>query len=134
MNLLHPISRVFVALIFIMSGVGKVFDFAGTTGYMESKGFFWAPLFLVGAIVFELVGGFSLLLGAKTKIGLIMLMIFLLLATVIFHLPNIADRAEMISTLKNLAIFGALMKFYVDGPGYFSVDGPSHDSIRATSE
>ena len=130
MNILHPLSRVFVALIFLISGAGKIFDFAGTAGYMESKGFFWAPLFLVGAIVFELVGGFSLLLGLKTRLGLILLMIFLFLATVIFHLPNIAERPEMIATLKNIAIFGALIKFYIDGPGEFSVDGGSRDSIE----
>ena len=130
MNYLHPLSRLFVALIFLMSGFGKIMDFGGTTAYMESKGFFWAPLFLVGAIVFELVGGLALLAGFKTKLGIVMLMIFLLLATVIFHLPNIAERPEMIATLKNVAIFGALIKFYLDGPGEFSVDGTSRDSIE----
>ena len=129
MRYLDPIARVLVALIFLMSGFGKIVNFGQTIGYMESKGFFLTPLFLVGAIVFLLVGGASLLVGFKTKFGVSLLMVFLFLATVIFHLPNIAEQSEMIATLKNLAIFGALIKFFADGPGEFSVDGGSRDSI-----
>lgn len=128
-ELMHPVARFLVALIFLMSGVGKIFDFAGTSAYMEQTGFFMAPLFLVGAIVFELAGGISLLAGFKTKIGLSMLIVFLILATVIFHVPRMAERPEMIAVLKNLAILGALIKFWIDGPGKFSVDGREADGI-----
>ncbi len=120
--ILHPLSRFLVALIFLMSGVGKIFNFAGTSEGMAKVGFPMPDLFLVGAIVFELVGGLLLLIGYKARIAAVILIVFIIPATLIYHVPNMADRAEMIAVLKNLAIIGALIKFLADGAGAFSVD------------
>lgn len=125
-TILHPAARFLVALIFIMSGIGKVFGFAATAQMMGKIGFPAPELFLTGAIAFELAGGLSLLLGIQTRIGVTMLIVFLLLATLIFHVPNIGDaakgQAEITQILKNLAILGALIKFWIDGAGEFALD------------
>ncbi len=128
-NLLYPLARFLVALIFVMSGVGKLFSFSDTTTFMQQHGFIWAPLFLVGAIILEIGGGLLLLAGLKTRVAATALIVFLIPATLIFHVPNMAETPEMISVLKNLAILGALIKFYLDGAGKFSVDGSSENSI-----
>ncbi len=123
---LHPLSRLLVALIFIMSAVGKLFGFAATSGMMASVGFPAPSLFLTAAILIELIGGTMLLVGYKTRWAAIALIVFLIPATLIFHAANLADPAQtqqqMIEVLKNLAILGALVKFAADGGGAFGFD------------
>ena len=125
-NLLHPLSRFLVAAIFIMSGAGKIFGFAQTAGMMGKVGFPAPELFLVSAILLEIGGGLLLLLGLKARWAAIALIIFLIPATIIFHASGIADAAQgqqqMIHTLKNLAIMGALVNFLANGAGAFALD------------
>ena len=86
MNNLAPlIGRIMIAQIFLMSGFGKIFNFAGTQQYMAGYGMPLTALLLFGAIVFELAGGFSLLLGYKARWGAILLIVFLIPTTLIFH-------------------------------------------------
>jgi putative oxidoreductase len=125
-ELLHPVSRFLVALIFLVSGAGKIFGFAGTAAMMGKVGFPVPEFFLVGAIVFEIVGGLMLMFGFKPRTGALLLIIFLIPATLIFHVPGIFNPAtaqnEMIQTLKNLVILGALLKYAVDGAGAYALD------------
>ena len=125
-NLLNPLSRFLVAAIFLMSGAGKIFGFNQTAGMMESVGFPAPQFFLVGAILLELFGGLSILLGFKARWGAIALIVFLIPATIIFHASGIADPAngqgQMIHTLKNLAIMGALVNILANVAGAFALD------------
>lgn len=125
-TILHPLARFLVGFIFLMSGVGKIFGFAQTAEMMEKVGFPAASFFLTGAIVFEIVGALSLISGYKVRFGASLLILFLIPATLIFHVPSLGDPAksqlEMIQVLKNLAILGALVKFWADGAGAFAFD------------
>lgn len=125
-NVLHPLSRFLVALIFLMSGAGKLFGFAATSQMMGGVGFPAPSFFLVCAISIEIIAGACLLFGFKAKYAAIALIIFLIPATLIFHASGITDpvqgQEQMINTLKNLAIIGALLKFAADGAGLFSLD------------
>jgi putative oxidoreductase len=126
-NYLHPVSRAFVALIFIISGLGKVAAFAAVAGMMGGAGFPAPSLFLLAAITIEIVGGTLLLLGWQTRPAVIALIIFLIPATIVFHvLPMSAGgqamQTQMVEVLKNLAIMGALLKFLADGAGEFALD------------
>ena len=122
---LHPLARFLVSLIFLMSGFNKIIGFAGTSKYMASYNFPAPDLFLVGAIFLEIVGGLLLLVGFKARIGALLLIVFLIPATIIFHVSGLPEQSQMIATLKNLAILGALLKFLADGPGSFSLENPN---------
>ncbi|MEE8484894.1 MAG: DoxX family protein [Nitrospinota bacterium] len=120
------IGRILLSTIFIMSGAGKIFDWSGTAGYMAAYGMPAIPLFLIGAIVLEIGGGLSVLLGFKAKLGAIALLIFIIPVTLIFHnfLPiadPMAQKLQMIMFLKNLAIMGGLLLVVSFGSGHFSV-------------
>jgi putative oxidoreductase len=126
-NYLNPLSRAFVALIFIVSGLGKVAAFTGVAGMMGAAGFPAPSLFLAAAIAIEVVGGTLLLLGWQTRPATIALIVFLVPATIVFHaLPMSAGgpavQTQMVEVLKNLAIIGALLKFLADGAGAFGID------------
>ena len=64
------IGRILMSAIFLMSGLGKIADPVGTQQYMQAMGMTWATtLFYLGAIVIEVGGGISLLLGYWTRAG-----------------------------------------------------------------
>ena len=123
-NFLVPIGRLFLSAIFLSSGFGKIFKFAGTQQYMEAKGMPIAALFLVFAIILEIAGGLSVLLGYKTQWGALALIIFLIPATLIFH-NQLSDQMQMIMFMKNVAILGGLFMVVSFGAGPLSLDNRS---------
>src|SRR5215467_3759109 len=120
-TILHPVARFLMALIFILSGIGKLFAFGATAAMMGGVGFPAPSFFLVCAILIEIVAGTALLLGFKTRYAASALIVFLIPATIMFHAAGISDPAhgqeQMVHTLKNLALMGGLLKFALDGAG-----------------
>ena len=115
------IGRILLVLIFVQSGIGKIENFAGTAQFMASHGMPYANFFLVGAIFFELVGSVTVILGYFTRFGALLLVIFLIPTTLIFH--NIfADPKMMIHFMKNVSMFGGCPILLASGAGRFSLD------------
>ena len=115
------IGRILLVFIFLKSGIGKIEDFGGTAQYMASQGMPYANFFLVGAIFFELVGSVTVILGYFTRFGALLLVIFLIPTTLIFH--NIfADPKMMVHFMKNVSMFGGCLILLASGAGRFSLD------------
>ena len=116
------VGRLLMAAIFLMSGMHKISDPQGTQQYMQAMGMTWATTLLyLGAIVIEVGGGLSLLLGYWTRAGATALILFMIPTTLIFH-TNFADQNQMIHFLKNLAMFGGLFYVAAYGAGPISLD------------
>ena len=119
-------GRIFLSAIFLQSGIGKIGNFEGTVGYMNSHGMPMASILLLGAITFLLLGGLSLLSGYKIRYGALMLLIFLIPATLIFHpfwtVPEEMVKMQTIAFMKNIAIMGGLLTVLSHGPGRLSMD------------
>lgn len=119
-------GRIFLALIFLLSGFNKIADWEGTSQYMEAQGMVAVPLFLLGAIVVEVGGALSLIFGLWTRIGAAVLLIFLVPVTAIFHdfwaLEGEERVNQMTHFMKNLAIWGGLLIVLARGAGPISVD------------
>jgi len=119
--LAYLIGRILLVLIFLQSGIGKVGNFEGTAKYMASHGMPFPTLFLIGAIFFELVGSITVITGYFTRLGALLLIIFLIPTTLIFH--NIfADPKMMIHFMKNVSMFGGCLILLASGAGRFSLD------------
>lgn len=117
------IGRAFLAAIFLKSGFDKIPGFSGTQQFMASNNIPLAltGLLLVAAIIIELAGGLSVLLGYKARWGAIALVIFMIPTTLIFH-GNFADSMQVGQFMKNLAIIGGLLMLYYVGSGPVSLD------------
>jgi putative oxidoreductase len=115
------LGRILLILIFIKSGIGKIENFAGTAQYMAKAGMPYSTFFLLGAIFFELAGSITITLGFLTRVGALMLLVFLIPTTFIFH-GNFADHGQMIHFMKNVSMFGGLLLLLAMGPGRFSID------------
>lgn len=111
-------GRVFIAAIFLASAVGKMTNFQGTTDYMAAHGMPMVNLLCMSAIGIEVMGGLSLVLGYYARWGAVALLVFMVPATLIFHLaPD-----QRIQFLKNMAIIGGLLQVAAFGPGEISLD------------
>src|SRR5437016_5988854 len=63
------LGRILLSQIFLISGVAKILDWSGTADEMARMGMVLVPFFLPAAVLVELGGGLSLLLGCKPRVG-----------------------------------------------------------------
>jgi putative oxidoreductase len=119
-------GRILLAYLFVLSGFGKILSFAGTAGYMASKGMPLPEFFLVGAILIEFVGGLMLAVGWKARWAALAIAVFLIPTTFIFHAywtyPEAQVMMQQIQFNKNLAILGGMLALAFAGPGRLSLD------------
>ena len=114
-------GRILLILIFIKSGIGKIENFGGTAQFMAKAGMPYTTFFLLGAIFLELAGGLTIALGFLTRVGALMLLVFLVPTTLIFH-GNFADQGQVIHFMKNVSMFGGCLFLLGAGPGRLSID------------
>lgn len=115
------IGRILLVLIFLNSGIGKIGNFEGTAQYMAQYGMPITSFFLFGAIILELVGSITIVLGYLARFGSLLLIIFLIPTTVIFH-TNFDDPGQIIHFMKNVSMLGGCFVLLGMGPGRFSLD------------
>ena len=128
LKLFGPLAgRILIALIFLLAGFGKLTGFAGTVGYIASKGIPLPQLAAVGAIIVELGGGIMLVVGWKTRLAATAMLIFTALAALIFHnfwsVPPEQAQNQMIHFMKNISMMGGLLYVVIHGAGALSLDG-----------
>jgi putative oxidoreductase len=115
-------ARVLMALIFLLSGIGKLGAYSATAAYMAAAGIPGALLPLV--IATEILGALAVMLGWKTRIAAFLVAGFSVLSAIGFH-RNLADQMEMIQFLKDISIAGGFLLLVANGPGRLSIDGHS---------
>jgi len=113
-------GRILLAVMFLLSGLGKLGAYSATAGYMSSAGVPGALLPLV--IITEVGGALAILVGWKTRTVALLLAGFCLLTAITFH-RNFADQNQMIHFLKNVSIAGGFLLLVANGPGPLSIDG-----------
>jgi putative oxidoreductase len=114
-----PTGRFFLAIMFFMSGLTKISQYAGTQGYMEAMG---VPGFLLPLVILtEAFGGLAIILGWKTKYVALALAGFTVLSAILFH-ADFSNQAEMTNFMKNIAIAGGFLTLFVHGAGAYSLD------------
>ena len=120
------IGRILVAYLFIPAGIGKLTGFAGTVGYITSKGLPMPEVAAGLAIVVELGVGLMLLVGFQTRWAALVLTLFTLAAGFFFHnywaVPADQAMVQQLMFNKNVAIAGGLLAFAAFGAGAFSLD------------
>jgi len=113
------IGRIFMSVIFLLSGFNKIGGFTGTQTYMESMGVPGVLLPLV--IALEIGGAAAIMLGWRTRWFALALAGFSIAAALLFHL-DFSDKVQTIMFLKNVAIAGGFMVIFAHGPGDLSLD------------
>jgi putative oxidoreductase len=132
-NLAATVGRIALALIFILSGMGKLAALGATKAYIQSTGLPLPDVALSGAIAIELLGGLALMIGLRTRLAALVLAGFSILTAMVFH-NQFADQNQMIHFLKNVAIAGGLLQVAAFGASPFSLDQAMARSGRARTQ
>jgi putative oxidoreductase len=119
-------GRVLLALMFVMSGFGKLTDIAGTAGYIASGGLPAPAVLAVVVGLLELFGGLALIVGFHARWAGLALGLFTLMASFLFHkFWAVAPDQQMVQQLmfmKNLAVAGGMFVVAALGAGPASLD------------
>ena len=119
MHIVEILGRLLLSAIFLINGIGKIFNYEGTIQYMEN---FDVPGYLIiPAITVEIFFPILLILGYYTKFSALVLSLFTLALAVIFH-TDFSNQMQLMSFLKNIAIAGGFLIIFVYGPGKYSLD------------
>ena len=120
------LGRILISVLFLRSAVGKITGFSFVAAGMAKKGIPFAEFFLVGAIACEVLGSLALILGWKARWGALLLIIFMIPVTVLYHdfwnMEAAQYRNQLIHFMKNLTIFGALVFILGMGSGPLSLE------------
>jgi len=114
-------GRCLMAVMFLMSGFGKVVAPKATIAWITSTGLPAPEVAYVASIIIELGGGLLLVLGWQVRLLGGVLAIFAIATAFIFH-RNVADQNQLFHFLKNIAVMGGLFQLIAFGAGNFSLD------------
>lgn len=115
------VGRIVIAVIFIMSGLGKLGAPDVTKGYIEAVGLPLPALGYLIAVATEVGGGLLLLIGYRTQLVAAWLAAFSVATAIFFH-HNLADQNTMIHFLKNFMLAGGLLQIVAFGATKLSLD------------
>ena len=115
------IGRIFIAVLFLLSGLGKLAAPAATQAYISAMGLPMPVLAYFGSMAVELIGSVLLIVGFRVRAVSVGMAVFTLLTAVFFH-RNLTDQNQMIHFFKNIAITGGLLQIAAFGAGRFVLD------------
>ena len=120
------IARILLALMFVLAGLSKFGNLSGTAGYIGSKGLPLPMLLAIATAVLEVVGGLAIVVGYRARIAGLVLALFTLLASVVFHnywaLPADQQMVQQLMFMKNVSVAGGLLLLAAFGAGALSLD------------
>ena len=118
-NILDLVGRIFISLVFLLSGINKIVNYDETVGWMESLSI--AGIFLIPAIILEIGAPILIIVGYKVKISAALLSLFCVATAIIFH-NDFSNQMQFISFMKNIALAGGFLFIVVNGVKDFSLD------------
>ena len=131
---IDPIFRIATSLIFIIGGVGhfaahgSMLERMAESPWRDMVGMIGDPswlLWLSGAVF--VIFGTTLALGFLTRISALLILVTLIPVTIAVHVAP----GHVGPLFKNIAIMGALLYFYANGPGRFAIDRSSPEPVGA---
>ena len=119
------LSRLLLSLPFLYSGIDKCWRWEAAQREIAASGLPWPTLLHLVTVVVQLAGGLSLLLGIEARLGALLLSLFLLPVTVLYHPFWKRSGAEFVAEadhfLSNFAIIGGFLAILAVGAGHLSV-------------
>ena len=121
------IGRICLSAIFIFEAIDSTFFFDKTRDAMTEHGLLWSQDTLLYCSIFLLfVGGLMVLLGYRSTLGAIMLLIYWVPITfIMYDFWNCENRSELrlqsVLFMKNVAIIGGLLMLVGKGSGRYSI-------------
>ncbi|SDN73342.1 DoxX family protein [Afipia sp. GAS231] len=119
-------ARLSIAPLFLYSGIGKVMAFSATAARLYGGADGFGRFLAAGSIAVELGCATALVLGLFARQAAVILILFTIAATLMFHnfwaAPEAQVVGQTINFLKNLGLIGLLALIAHQGAGNFAVN------------
>ena len=119
MQIVELLGRIFLSLLFLIEGIGKISIQEDVIMYMENYGV--PGILFVPAVILEILFPLLLIVGYKTKLAALVMALFAFTVAIIFHTDFYEDM-QMVFFLKDLAIAGGFMMIFFYGANKISLD------------
>jgi putative oxidoreductase len=127
-DLVCLLGRILIGGIFVQSGFGKLMGLDAFAAGLARNGIPGAVaqvLAPIGAAV-EFVGGLAIVFGLMTRYAAVLMILFVIVATLISHrfwvLQGTERRTQSVQFAKNAAIIGGFLFVFATGAGRVSLD------------
>jgi len=121
------VSRILLALMFLVSGIPMLLAPGGFAGYMGAIGL-PAPLLVTWLVIaLKVLGGIAVVVGFQTRYAAYAFAAFCVATAFIGHF----SAEEMSVFWKNIAVAGGFLALSVVGPGALSVDARRGSPVYA---
>jgi putative oxidoreductase len=118
-------ARLMATPLFIYSGIGKILAFGVTASRLPGGEGGFGSFLAAGSIAIELGASLALILGIYTRCAALALIVFTILATLMFHnfwaSPAAQVTAQTVNFLKNLGLIGLFAVIAAFGPGAYAL-------------
>ncbi|MEP5763778.1 MAG: DoxX family protein [Halieaceae bacterium] len=123
-------GRFLLGLYFILPGISKVTNFAGTSEYMAQHAVPMIPVLLVLTIILQLGAGAAIIVGFQGRLAAFLLAGLTLVISIAMHHfwdleDGVARAHETQNFFKNMGIMAGLLVVAGLGTGAFSLDSRS---------
>lgn len=125
MKIITLTARVLFSLIFLLAGLSNFS--AASIGYAASQGVPLANVLVPVSGAMAIAGALSIILGYKTKIGSLLIALFLVPVSIAMHpfwkaTDPMQQQIQMSMFMKNMSMLGGALFFFVQGAGAYSLD------------
>ncbi len=118
-NIFDLVGRIFISLVFLLSGYNKIFNYDNTVAWMEGFGI---PGFLLWpAILLEILLPILIIIGYRTQISALILAAFCVATALLFHM-DFTNQMQTVSFLKNFGLAGGFLFIATNGPKEWAID------------
>jgi putative oxidoreductase len=123
-------GRGLLASIFLLAGLLKIANWDSTIEMLAGHGLPFRHMLLAIAMIVELLCGFAVLIGFRTRMAALLLFLYTLTVTYVLHdfwsysdpVQALRYASELQLFVKNTAIAGGLLLLVGHGAGEWSVD------------
>ena len=119
MHIIEALGRIFLSTIFLIEGFRKLIFREQTIEFMEAYGV--PGILFIPSVIVEILFPLLIIVGYKTKLASLVMILFILTVTIIFH-TDFSNEMQLIAFLKNIAITGGFLINLVRGAGKYSID------------
>ena len=119
MHIIEARGRIFLSTIFLIEGFRKLFFREQTIEFMEAYGI--PGILFFPSVIFEIFFPLLIIVGYRTKVASLVMILFILTVTIIFH-TDFSNEMQLIAFLKNVAIIGGFLIIFAKSTGKYSID------------
>lgn len=120
------LGRILLALVFVLSGFGKIWTIDATAGQMASHGIPLPNLLVYGVVALEFGGGLAFMFGLFTRPLALIFAFYLLTLALVFHnywaMPAAQMHAQQVAFLEHISMLGGMLYVFAFGAGPYSLD------------